>query len=121
MDELNTELKSVDSKVGKFLDDIMMCNNDQFNILREIRRIVFKNLPETAERMMYGGIMFSFENDFGGVFVRKNHVSFEFTNGYIMNDPDRLLEGTGKFRRHLKIKYLLDRENKKVESLVKKL
>lgn len=30
---------------------------------------------------MYGGIMFSPGDDFGGLFVYKNHVSFEFGNG----------------------------------------
>ncbi len=38
---------------------------------------------------MYGGIMFSLDDDFGGIFVRKNHISFEFGNGFAMDDPDK--------------------------------
>jgi hypothetical protein len=71
------------------------------------------------ESMMYGGIMFSLDEDFGGIFVRKNHISFEFGNGYTMKDPDKLLEGTGKFRRHLKIIAFSDIEDKKVEFFVR--
>jgi len=68
--------------------------------------------------MMYGGIMFSLEDDFGGLFVRKNHVSFEFGSGVTMDDPDNILEGIGKFRRHLKIRSLADIKDKKVEFFV---
>ncbi len=68
---------------------------------------------------MYGGIMFSIEDDFGGVFVRKNHISFEFSSGVQMDDPDNILEGTGQFRRHLKIQSLDDIKDKKVEFFVK--
>ena len=27
---------------------------------------------------MYGGIMFSLGSDWGGIFLRKNHISFEY-------------------------------------------
>lgn len=111
--------KSKDEKVQNFLEEIMMFNDEQFNILQKLREIVIKIHPKTNERMMYGGIMFALEEDFGGIFVRKNHISFEFGNGFTMKDPDKLLEGTGQFRRHLKIKSLLDIKNKKVEFFVK--
>ena len=49
--------------------------------------------------------MFSIGNeDLGGVFVRKKHISVEFTSGYNMDDPNKFLEGSGKFRWHIKIK-----------------
>ena len=63
--------------------------------------------------------MFACEKDWGGVFVSKNHVSFEFTEGFMMNDPDRFLEGTGKKRRHLKISSISDISDKKVDFFVK--
>ena len=111
--------KSKDEKVQRFLEEIMMFNDEQFNILQKLRELVFKIYPKTNERMMYGGIMFSLEEDFGGIFVRKNHISFEFVNGFTMKDPDKLLEGAGKFRRHLKIKSSLEIKNKKVEFFIK--
>jgi hypothetical protein len=110
---------SKNKQVQTFLEEIMMSNDEQFNILQKLRKIVFKIFPKTNERIMYGGIMFSLENDFGGLFVRKNHVSFEFSNGFKMNDPSKLLEGTGKFRRHLKIKSLTEVRDKKVDFFVK--
>ena len=92
------------------------------NTMRKIREETEnKNLQliETNERIMYGGIMFSFKSDFGGLFVRKNHISFEFGFGVYMDDPYNVLEGSGKLRRHLKIRSLADIEDKKVDFFVK--
>ena len=71
--------------------------------------------------MMYGGIIFSLSTDFGGVFVYKNHVSFEFSLGYKLDDPEKLLEGGGKYRRHLKMKSLEQVKMKKVDFYLKQI
>jgi hypothetical protein len=84
----------------------------------KLRDIVFYYNPKIRERVMYGGILFSLEDDFGGLFVRKNHVSFEFAFGVQMKDPDTVLEGAGKFRRHLKLRSLKDIETKNVAYFV---
>ena len=108
-------MKSKNEKVQNFLEGILIIDAEQYNSLIEMRKIVFDIYPETVERMMYGGIMFSLNSeDFGGLFVRKNHISFEFGNGYKMKDPYKYLEGSGKFRRHLKIRTQADIKNKEV-------
>lgn len=111
--------KSENEQVQKFLEEIMMFDNEKFNILQKLRKIVFSNYKKANEIMKYGGIMFSLDKDFCGLFVRKNHISFEFTNGFLMNDQKKILEGTGKFRRHLKIRFLADIKNKDVDLFVK--
>ena len=68
-------------------------------------------------RPMYGGLVFELEDavhktQIGGVFISKKHVSFEFSKGYLMDDPDGLLEGGGKFRRHLKLRSFNDIDDK---------
>ncbi len=102
----------------EFLEDVLMIDAEKYEIMQILRKIVFSIYPKVSERMMYGGIMFSIENDFGGIFVRKNHVSFEFGNGFQMDDPDNILEGKGQSRRHLKIRSLTDIKDKKVEFFV---
>ena len=112
--------KSKNEKVQKFLDEIIMIDGEKFITLNAMREIVFSTHPKTDERIMYGGIMFSLNNeDFGGLFVRKNHISLEFSKGFIMKDPNKLLEGSGKFRRHLKIKSKEDVRNKDVDFFIK--
>lgn len=116
-------VETKDERVKEFLEDIMTFDNEKFNILEEIRKIVFTIYKDTNERMMYGGIMFSDERnkDWGGIFAYKDHVSFEFGQGFKLSDPDKFLEGTGKERRHLKIKSLADITKKNVEFFVKQV
>ncbi len=109
---------SADPQVQKFLEGVKMCEYEQYMILQKLREIVFHIHPKTSEKMMYGGIMFCLQGDFGGLFVRKNHVSFEFGNGFAMNDPKKFLEGAGKFRRHIKLRTFDDIADKEVASFV---
>ena len=111
--------RSNDFKVQQFIDGIAVLDSTKYQILNKLREIVFDNYPNVNERMMYGGILFSDTDDFGGVFVYENHVSFEFSNGYLFDDPEKLLEGKGKYRRHLKFRALDDIETKKVGFFVK--
>lgn len=112
---------SESKEVQDFLEEILAIDEEKSSILKELREMVFTNFEETNEKIMYGGIMFSNQRDenWGGVFAYKNHVSFEFTEGFKLQDPNNILDGAGKKRRHIKIKSLADIEEKKVESFIK--
>ncbi len=112
---------SNDKETQQFINNIQIFDNTKYEILMKLREIVFDNYPEVKERMMYGGIMFSLTEDFGGLFVYKKHVSLEFSNGYKFKDPENLLEGKGKFRRHLKLKSQNEIETKDVAFYVKQI
>ncbi len=109
---------SKDKRVQQLLRDFEALGTEKYAIIQRLRKIVFATYPRVSERVMYGGIMFSLDEDFGGVFVNKHHVSFEFGNGFRMSDPKNFLEGKGKFRRHLKIRSMTDIEAKEVEFFV---
>jgi len=94
--------------VKEFLEALALLDTEKHNLVMMTRDKLSKLNSEVKERMMYGGIMFSLSEDLGGIFVYKNHVSFEFGQGVGFNDPERLLEGSGKFRRHLKFKSMHD-------------
>jgi len=106
-------------KIQQFLDDTNMAAPDKYAILQAARDIVFHQNPAITERFIYGGIMFSLGKDFGGVFVSKNHISFEFNQGYLFDDPEGVLEGAGKFRRHLKLRSPADLVDKNTEFFIK--
>lgn len=64
-------------------------------------------LPDVVQTPKYGGVLFHFPGDKAedgvcGVFAYAAHVSLEFAHGAQMPDPDGLLLGKGKHRRHLK-------------------
>jgi hypothetical protein len=63
---------SQDPKVQGFLEETLLTDEGKYRILQELRRIVLGASKQISERMMYGGIMFSFGEDFGGIFASKS-------------------------------------------------
>ena len=113
--------KSKSGKVQKWLNELKDVDNEKFKIVELARAVTFKARPKVFERIIYGGIMFTLQKDFGGLFVSKKHVSFEFSEGCTFSDPKKLLEGAGKYRRHLKLKSVTDIEDKEVAFFVRQV
>jgi len=104
------------SKINDFISDTLFVDEKKGEIVISLRELVLNTFPKTEEEIKYGGLVFIFDKRlYCGIFLRKNHISVEFDYGAEMSDPDRLLEGTGKYRRHLKINKLDDIKNKKIE------
>ncbi len=92
-------------------------------VTKEIDAIIGEVCPSAGRRSMYGGIVFELQPGnpktmVCGHFVYKNHVSLEFTNGRELRDPDRVLEGNGKYRRHIKLSSKSDLSEKLVRSMI---
>src|SRR5262252_6384936 len=51
--------------------------------------------------------------------VAKEHVIFGFMRGAMLRDPEKLLEGTGKYLRHIKLRSVTDVGRPGVRSLLK--
>jgi hypothetical protein len=71
-----------------------------------VKKIIQQSCGDVLSEKKYGGTLFSTEDKdpFCGVFCYKAHVSLEFPQGYKMSDPHGLLEGSGKYRRHIKFR-----------------
>ena len=50
--------------------------------------------------------------------VGKEHVTFGFVRGAILHDPEKLLQGTGKYLRHVKLRSVADVRRPGVRSLL---
>lgn len=97
-------MKSSNEKVNEFLIDIQTTFPDKSETLEKIRKIFFDENPEIKEDIKYGGIVFNVSGQLvGGIYIYKQHISIEFSNGAQFSDKDGLLEGKGKMRKHLKI------------------
>jgi hypothetical protein len=101
--------------VSSLLDDMRLLGGDQLQIAEAVRTQVRKTLPDVTEEVKYGGILFSSGGvQFGGVFAYKEHVSVEFGKGAAIDDPFGFLEGSGKGRRHLKLRSVGDIRSRKL-------
>ena len=92
-------------------------------LTEEIEAIIDEVCPDAGRRSMYGGILFEAEAGnpktmVCGHFIYTNHVSLEFSNGYKFSDPDGVLEGKGKYRRHIKLIKQSDIVDKSVRSMI---
>ena len=90
--------------VQDLLHDIRLLGEDQFQVVEAVRELARKTIKPLSEEVKYGGILFSSDVAFAGVFAYKEHVSVEFGHGARINDDAGFLEGAGKGRRHIKLK-----------------
>lgn len=101
------------------MSDIQSLSVENYEIAVEVRRIFFNSAPTLSEEIKYGGLVF-FKADVlvGGIFFYKQHISIEFSQGATLPDPSSVLEGKGKFRRHIKIRLVDDISEKNVVQYV---
>ena len=82
-------------------------------ISNALKEIVEQIAPDVRFVPKYGGEVLACDLDsdkkfVGGIYVYKDHVSLEFSQGASFDDPDGALEGKGKNRRHLKFEVVED-------------
>ncbi len=106
-------------KIDEFLEDIQFQSPEKFESLKSIRKIFQDANPELDEGIKYGGLVFNLSNTLmGGIFVYSEHISIEFSFGAELADSERILEGKGKKRRHIKIRKIQDIQDKRVKNFI---
>lgn len=93
-------------------------------MFERVKALILTVEPNAAFVEKYGGIIVESapghaKSQFCGVFAYTNHVSLEFTHGAELDDPDGILEGRGKHRRHIKIARLSDITQKRCEDFLR--
>jgi hypothetical protein len=88
-------------------------------VAQTLRRLVKKLVPGTTESVNAWKIP-TFESNGPMCFfmVGKNHVTFGFLRGTSLPDPAKLLEGTGKNLRHVKLRTTEDLRKPALKKLV---
>lgn len=82
-------------------------------IVDGLQKLIISLAPDANLRSMYGGIVIELETDnpksrVGGYYAYANHESLELAQGAELSDPDGVLEGSGQFRRHVKLRRVED-------------
>src|SRR5271170_1794355 len=88
-------------------------------VVRGLRNLVKASVPRAKITVNSWGIpTFEAKDPFCFYMVGKNHVTLGFHNGTSLDDPEKLLEGTGKNLRHVKLRSVEDLERKGLKELV---
>ncbi|MDD3610147.1 MAG: DUF1801 domain-containing protein [Halothiobacillaceae bacterium] len=88
--------------------DLSLTHPSMHALWRQACAVVVEAVPQARAHVMYGGLLFAAPEDFCGVFAYAGHVSVEFGRGAELADPFGVLEGKGRFRRHIKLRAMED-------------
>lgn len=69
----------------------------------ELRALIVAVVPRVREELKWSRPCYALERPVCSFLVCKGHISLAFERGAALDDPERLLEGTGKTMRHVKI------------------
>lgn len=96
------------------------------NLFRDLREYVLEIYPDSNELVYHTHALtsvFSISEKLSDAFcmipIYTNHLNLGFNKGTLINDPHKLLGGTGKLIRHIPIEKPADYRNKKVKDLIK--
>ena len=81
---------------------------EQKLIMEMLRQLIHDTVPQVVENFKWSRPIFSTNKDFAYLKTAKNYVTLGFFQFKKLNDPQNLLEGTGKDMRHIKIKKASD-------------
>jgi hypothetical protein len=104
------------AKTNKYVNDE---NPALQKVVQALKAFVKDIEPKTKETVNSWGVP-TFETDapFGLYMVGKNHVTFGFLFGTSLEDPEGLLEGTGKNLRHVKLRTVEDLQRPALQAMV---
>ncbi|HOI76831.1 MAG TPA: DUF1801 domain-containing protein [Methanofastidiosum sp.] len=85
---------------------------DKKEIVKALREIILSIDPSLNESLKWKQPVYSNKGDICYIFPTGGHVNLGFYRAIELKDPKKLLQGTGKTMRHIKIKSLeqIDKE-----------
>ena len=72
-------------------------------VLRDLRDLVCRELPEAAEEIKWGRPVYSLNHIVCYLAAAEDHANLGFYRGIELQDPKGLLQGEGKKLRHIKV------------------
>jgi hypothetical protein len=100
---LENKYHTMNDQVTEYIDQ---APDDQKEIMLAIRKILHTAVENVQEAFKWSRPVFSKGKDFAYLKTAKTYVSLGFNSFQKLDDPDNLLEGTGKDMRHIKIRKL---------------
>ena len=113
------------ARLGTFDDLLKGASSDVKAIAQKLREIVFADLPEAIETTRLGDGAATYgpgpkKTTESHVYImpKGDYVNLGFFHGSSLKDADKLLEGTGKKMRHVKVRSLEEAENPALRKLI---
>jgi len=95
-------------------------------LFKNLREFILEIYPDSNELLYHTHALttvFSISDKLSDAFcmlpIYTNHLNLGFNKGTLLNDPHKLLTGTGNLIRHIPVDTAKDYRNKKVKDLIK--
>ena len=95
-------------------------------LFKDLREFILEIYPDSNELLYHTHALttvFSISDKLSDAFcmlpIYTNHLNLGFNKGTLLNDPHKLLTGTGNLIRHIPVDTSKDYRNKKVKDLIK--
>jgi len=109
-----------------FLKHLKHKEQPLIDLYLDLRALIFEIHPLSNELLYHTHALtslYSVSEKMGDGFcmipIYTNHLNLGFNKGTVIHDPKKLLQGTGKWIRHIPISNKSDYRNKDVEDLIK--
>jgi hypothetical protein len=100
-----------------FLRDQSSRNQD---VIRALRTFVKRRAPQLQESVKWGnGCWVQGKVPIAYLYSAPDYVQFGFFRGSALKDPNRLLNGKGKFVRHIKVRRRADIDERAFDALLR--
>ena len=108
------------AKSGSTVDDfIRQLDPQRKQVVVELRTLINKAAPQAEETIAWGSPWWKLNGWLCAVYLAGDHINFGLSRGAELDDPDGLLEGTGKGMRHVKLYDVSDIKKTKFSALIK--
>lgn len=109
-----------------FLSLLELKDKETIKLFKDLREYILEIYLDSNELLYHTHALtavFSISEKLSDAFcmipIYSNHLNLGFNKGTLINDPHKLLTGTGNLIRHIPIKDPADYRNKKVKDLIK--
>jgi hypothetical protein len=109
-----------------FLSLLELKQKDIITLFKDLREYILDIHPDSNEILYHTHALttvFSISDKLADAYcminIYTNHLNLGFNKGTLINDPHKLLAGTGNLIRHIPISAPADYRNKKVKDLIK--
>lgn len=109
-----------------FLKHLNLKEQSLIDAYIDLRNFILKQCPNSNELLYHTHALTSLysvsqkmNDGFCMIVIYTNHINLAFNKGTVITDPNKLLQGTGKWMRHIPIKSESDYNNPAVIELIK--
>lgn len=90
-------------------------------LVQLLDRIITQSAPSLTSSLKWGNHTYSAVKNVCAIITHKHHVNLQFFQGAHLDDPRKVLTGTGKDMRHIKIVGISDVDKEYIAFLLQQL